>query len=312
MSSNASSPSCWMLSTRVALRELVWYVPMMRPKSLPADPSTDVTVGTPSEPRRRLSVVHAGALYRPVPPVEFDDDGYIYRDGKVPESTGHGASLAYGFYAAQSLLAHLPDALVAYDLALLFEQDNPRAVVAPDLMVAIGAGRHHRNSYKLWEEPTVPDFALEVLSEKTWRKDVEVKPGLYRDLGVREFWLVDPLGKLPDPITGWHLNDARLYERIPTLPSGGRRSDVLGAELFHDDQGLRFRDLKTGEVLPTYLESQRLRERELVARKAAEARARREAAAREAAEKRIAELEQRLQRSEGPSGESLETRRKER
>ena len=268
-----------MLSTRVAVQELLWYVPMMQPKSLPADSSTDVTVGRPSERRQRLSVVHAAALYRPMPPVEFDDGGYLCRDGKVPESTGHGESLAHGFDVARSLLDHLPDALVAYDLALLFEQDNPRAVLAPDLMVAIGAGRHHRNSYKLWEEPTVPDFVLEVLSEKTWRKDVEVKPGLYRDLGVSEFWLVDPLGKLPDPLVGWQLNDAGVYEEIPTLPSGGRRSGVIGAELFHDDRGLRFRDLKTGEVLPTYSESERLRE---------------------AAEKRITELEQRLQRSEGP------------
>ncbi len=287
-----------MLSIRVARRGLLWYVPMMQPKSLPADSSADISPGRRSEPRRRLSVVHAGALYRPVSPVEFDDDGYLCRDGKVPESTGHGESLMYGFHAAQSQLSHLPNALVAYYLALLFEQDNPRAVVAPDLMVAIGAGRHHRNSYKLWEEPTVPDFALEVLSEKTWRKDVDVKPGLYRDLGVREFWMVDPLGKLPDPIAGRHLNDAGVYERIPTLPSGGCRSDMLGAELFRDDEGLRIRDLKTGEVLPTYTESQRLLERE--------------AAAREAAEKRIAELEQRLQRSEGPSGESPETREGER
>ena len=274
-----------MLSTRVAAQELLWYVSMMQPKSLPADSSSDVSLGTPSAPRRCLSVVHAEALYRPVPPVEFDDDGYIFRDGKVPESTGHGASLMYGFNAAQSLVAHLPDALVAYDLALLFEQDNPRAVVAPDLMVAIGAGRHHRNSYKLWEEPTVPDFVLEVLSEKTWRKDVEVKPGLYRDLGVREFWLVDPLGKLSAPLVAWHLSDAGVYERIPTFPSGGCRSEVLGAELFLDDEGLRISDLKTGEVLPTYLEAQRLLEREV--------------AAREAAEKRIAELEQRLRPSEG-------------
>ena len=47
-----------------------------------------------------------------------------------------------------------------------------------------------------------------------------------------------------------------VYERIPTLPSGGCRSDVLGAELFRDDEGLRIRDLKTGEVLPTYVETQ--------------------------------------------------------
>ena len=274
-----------MLSTRVAVQELLWYVAMMQPKSLPADSSTDISVRRPSEPQRRLSAVHAEALYRPAPPVELDDDGFVYRDGRVSESTRHGESLAYGLYAAQSLLAHLPDALVASDLAFLFERDNPRAVLSPDLMVVLGAGRHHRLSYKLWQEPTVPDFALEALSEKTWRKDVDVKPGLYRDLGVREFWIVDLLDKLPAPIIGRRLNDAGFYEEIPVSPSGGTRSDVLGAELFLEDEVLRFRDLTTGEVVPTYSE---VREREL--------------AAREAAEKRIAELEQRLRRSAGPLG----------
>ena len=224
-------------------------------------------------------MVHAEALYRPVPPVELDDDGYICRDGRVSESTTHGDWIIHAVCAARSLLRHLPDALVASDLAILFERDNPAAVVSPDLMVALNAGCHPRNSYKLWEERAVPDLAVEFLSEKTWRRDVEVKPGLYRDLGVREFWIVDPLDKLPDPIVGWRLSDAGPYEEIPTSPSGGRRSDVLDAELFCDDQGLQFRDLKTGEVRLTHLESERRRE---------------------AAEKRVAELERRLGLADGP------------
>lgn len=264
----------------------------MQPKSSPADLSTGVSVQRPSAPGRRLSVIHAEALYRPVPPVELDDDGFVYQDGRVSESTRHGDSLEYGSYAAKALLAHLPDVLVASDLAFLFERDNPRAVLSPDLMVALGVGGHDRLSYKLWEERKVPDFALEALSVKTWRRDIEVKPALYRDLGVREFWIVDLLDRLPSPIIGRRLNDAGVYEEIPVSPSGGTPSELLGAELFIQDKVLRFRDAKTGEVVITYLESVRLR-------RAAEAAARREAAAREAAEKRIAELEERLRRSEG-------------
>ena len=281
-----------MLSTRVAVQELLWYVAMMQTKSLPAGSSTDISVRRLSEPQRRLSEIHAEALYRPVPPVELDDDGFVYRDGRVSESTRHGESLAYGLYAAQSLLAHLPDALVASDLAFLFEQDNPHAVLSPDLMVVLGVGGHHRLSYKLWEERKVPDFALEALSVKTWRRDVEVKPGLYRDLGVPEFWIVDLLDKLPAPIVGRRLNDAGVYEEIPVSPSGSIRSDVLGAELFLEHEVLRFRDLKTGEVVPTYTEFRRLHE----------AQAHREVAAREATEKRIAELEERLRRSQAQQG----------
>ena len=274
-----------MLSVRVALLETIWYVPMMQPKSLPAHPASDVSV---ERSDRRLSVVHAEALYRPVPPVGLDDDGFVFQDGRVSDSTRHGESLAYGLFAAKALLAHLPDALVASDLAFLFERDNPRAVLSPDLMVALGVGGQHRLSYKLWEERKVPDFALEALSVKTWRRDMEVKPGLYRDLGIREFWIVDLLDRLPAPIIGRRLNDAGVYEEIPVSPSGGVRSDVLGAELFIEDELLRFRDLNTGQVVPPYVGSMRLRERE--------------GAALEAAEKRIAELEQRLRRSEGPQG----------
>lgn len=102
--------------------------------------------------------------------------------------------------------------------------------------------------------------------------------------------------KLPAPIIGRRGNDAGVYEEIPVSPSGGTPSHVLGAELFVEDEVLRFRDLTTGEVVPTY---SKLRERDLVALRAAEARARREATACEAAEERIAVLEQRLRRSGG-------------
>ena len=192
---------------------------------------------------RRLSVVHAEALYQLVPPVEFDDEGYPYRDGKRPESTKHGRTLIYCVTAADVLLNHLPDALVAYDLLLLFEKGNPKAGVAPDITVAIGAGRHDRNSYKLWEEGRPPDFALEALSQRTWQKDVQIKPGLYRDLGVREFWQLDPLRKLPEPMIGYRLH-AGVYKPIPVERSGGRRSEVLGAELFFDATELRIRSLQ--------------------------------------------------------------------
>ena len=172
------------------------------------------------------------------------------------------------------LLNHLPDALVAYDLLFLFEEGpsphRPRtppqairwskawvgfgwlagAAVAPDLMVALGAGRHDRNSYKLWEEGRPPDFALEALSQRTWQKDVQIKPGLYRDLGVREFWQLDPLRKLPEPMIGYRL-DAGVYKPIPVEQSGGRRSEVLGAELFFDGTELRIRSLRTGKDVPS-------------------------------------------------------------
>ena len=257
---------------------------MMQPRNLPTDPTAArSTARRPSVPRPPLSVVHAGALYRPVPPVEFDDDGYPGPDGRMSESTTHDEWLSYGATVARDML---PDALVGADLAFLFEKGNPTAVVSPDLMVVPGAGRHHRNSYKLWEEGILPTLALEALSEKTWRNDVEVKSGLYRDLGIREFWQLDPLGILPAPVVGYRLRGG-IYERIPASSSGGVPSDVLGVELFVDGDDLRFRDLVTGEVLLGLSQSNRARRTAEAGQRTAEAAQAQEAVARQTAEERL-------------------------
>ena len=155
---------------------------------------------------------------------------------------------------------------------MYFEKGNRAALVAPYLLVAFGvAGRAPRQSYKVWEEGKIPDLALEVLSESTWRKDVAVKPGLYRDLGVREFWTVDPLGKLSAPVVGLRLAADGVYEEIPPLPSGGGLSEVLGLELFMDAGEFRFRDPRTGAAVPSYGEQGADGQRQASALEAAQA-----------------------------------------
>lgn len=86
--------------------------------------------------------------------------------------------------------------------------------MSPDVVVALNAGRQDRVSYKLWKEPGPPDLVLDALSERTCRRDLRVKPRLFEDLGVREYWIIDPIGKLAAPIMGHRLRDGR-YEPIP-------------------------------------------------------------------------------------------------
>lgn len=82
-----------------AIREPLWYFSMMQPRSSRSGPRLDIE--TPAtrraEKRPRLGVVHARALYRPVPPVEFDDDGHPCRDGcteggRYPDRRVRGAA----------------------------------------------------------------------------------------------------------------------------------------------------------------------------------------------------------------------------
>ena len=285
--------------------ERLWYFQMMTTEPPSSALRTGTAVPHPAvAPPPSLATRHARALYRPVPPVGYDDEGHPESDSAAVESDTHEDIRAYAMRALRIYFAARPGFYAASDMGLLFERGNPAAVLAPDLLVSFGAGDRRRRSYKLWQEP-VPDLVLELLSPKTWRRDVEAKPGLYEDLGVREFWLFDPIGTLPRAVNGWHLNAGGTYVPVPVLPDGGCRSAVLDLDLVPHGDGFRFRDPATGELLPDHAETaaerdleaaarraaETARDREAAARRAAETARDREAAARRTAEARVAELE---------------------
>lgn len=254
-----------------------WYFPVMQPRNLPVEPNVVTPLRKPSVP---LSVVYADALYRPVPPVEYDDEGYPGPDGRVSESTRHAEASNYCFDALRVWFKDQPGTLVANDLVMLFEKGNPKAALSPDLMVVFDAGNPDRSSYKVWEEgDAVPAFALEVLSTRTWREDVRVKPGLYAALGVREFWLFEPF----EPHLAGYRLEGREYTRIRPSTGGVLPSRVLGLDVIVENDRIRFRNAATGETLPDHVQSDAMRVEAEARAKSAEERARR-------AERRIEEL----------------------
>ena len=247
---------------------------MMQPRFPTADP----VAATRAKPARReagdlpLSVIHAEALYRPVPPVEYDDEGYPGPDGNVPESTRHAETSAYTFNSLRAVFRDRPDDLIAHDLMLLFEEGNRKATLAPDLIVVLGVGNEPRDSYKTWKEGKVPDLVIEVVSRSTWCRDVRVKPPLYAALGIAEFWLVDPLHPR---LAGFELGGGG-YREIAELPEGGSRSRVLALDLLVKDGELRCRDPRDGKVIPDHVETVKMLE---------------------VAQRRVAELEKLLRQS---------------
>ena len=228
----------------------------------------------------------------------------------MSEGDYHGDVLDYANGALRARFAG-HDVYASTDKFLFLEEGNRRAAVVPDVLVAFGPPSGPRQSYKHWEEGKAPDFVLEVLSADNWRNDIDRKPALYAELGVREYWTFDPRGVRTDggpPLQGWRLD--RTGDRIPIAPSpsGEFRSEVLGLDIFRSGRLLRFRDPATGEILPDDVESEAMRAAAESRADAAEARATaaesqvvaaRErlaeaTAAREAAQRRIEELEQRL------------------
>lgn len=295
----------------------------MTTQPLPSDSRADQKGPASRSTRMRrqpsLAARHARALYRPVPPVELDDDGYPFRDGAAVESDVHDEVSSYASQALRTRYGDRSDVHVGANLGLFFERGNRGAVVVPDGMVTFGVESGRRLSFKLWDEGKMPAFALELLSRHTWRIDVVVKPPLYEALGVREFWIFDPIGRLPQPFVGRRLNASGAYERVPAQPDGSWRSEVLGLDLVPLDEGFRFRDPATGECLPNLRESIQQNQRDRKARESADkaresadkarasaesARAQAEKAREEertvrmAAEARVAELEERLRRHE--------------
>lgn len=226
----------------------------------------------------------------------------------------------YLTYAVEGLGVYFRDRRDVYvsgNMFIYYEQGNPKAVVAPDVFVVMGADKHDRISYFLWQEPKAPDFVMEITSRSTYSEDQGPKRGTYAFLGVQEYWQYDPTGDYLEPqLQGFRLV-GRNYEPIPEPPrtDGGLtfHSAVLDLGLRLESSGeFRFYDLVSGQRLQSLEEATQAREeaeqaREEAeqardeaeqARRQAEVLAERERAARQAAEARLAELEARLRTQE--------------
>ena len=183
------------------------------------------------------------------------------------------------WYANDVLARHFRDrndVYVSANMFVYFEEGNPKAVVAPDVFVVLGARDQRRRSYKVWEEPKGPDFVLEITSHSTRSADQGPKRRVYEALGVREYWLFDPTGDyLVPPLQGLRLSAGR-YVRLPSSTSRdgslSGRSEVLGLDLRAARGQLRLHDPATGRDLPSSEELEEHVEQEARARRAAEAR----------------------------------------
>jgi hypothetical protein len=172
--------------------------------------------------------------------------------------------------------------------------------VAPDVFVVFGVPNRQRRTYKLWIEGKTPDVVFELTSKKTRREDLNDKRYLYEQLGVREYFLFDPLREyLKPPLRGFRLED-EFYTPLAPQPFGNDEweidSEVMGLSLRTEGQSLRLFDPASGRYLLTRPEEAPARRQAERAQRQAEQRASAEAEARRQAEQRAAEAEAELAR----------------
>ena len=245
-------------------------------------------------------------------------DDYICPDPE-PKDMQQLPTIAKSAYFVARHFAGQADTLVSGDIPVNYDPANMNVRVEADLCVAYGvnvAAIKRRNGYIIWEVGKPPDFLLEVASTSTHQRDTGFKRRLYAELGVAEYWRVDPSGgeHYGRPLAGDRLVDGG-YADIPlTYEADGMvwgYSEVLDLYLcwhpawewdLDDDTNLRF--YNRGEE--RYLCDMTLVERRLAVTEAslilAENRLgterRERAQERAAAEARIRELEERLRRQQ--------------
>ena len=82
-----------------------------------------------------------------------DDIFYPESDGKqMGETDFHIQTITYLYQALSAFFASETNVKVSADIKFYYEENNPRKVFAPDVMVVKGVGNHPRRTYKLWEE----------------------------------------------------------------------------------------------------------------------------------------------------------------
>src|SRR5713101_1307071 len=149
--------------------------------------------------------------YPPTRPIEYPSSDGL----PMAESDFQRKPLTYGVEALDIYFQDRPDVYVSGNLFIYYEEGNPQASIAPDVFVVLGAPKHDRSSYLLWNEPKAPDFVLEITSRRTRREDQETKPTTYARLGVQEYWQYDPTGDYLAPaLQGFRLVVGH-YEPLP-------------------------------------------------------------------------------------------------
>ena len=141
------------------------------------------------------------------------------------------------------------------DLPLYYERGNLRKCVAPDVLVARGVAAGPRRTYLLWEEGRPPDFVVEVSSPDSRNADRTEKRELYARLGVREYFLFDPVcedGEHDGRLQGYRLWDRGSVEMGQGGAAGSGaelESEVLWLSLRPEGKRVRLRDLRIGKDL---------------------------------------------------------------
>src|SRR5687768_9016584 len=134
-------------------------------------------------------------------------EGYLYELGKGVIEVSEVPKLDHGRQYAE-----LRNQFVLYDAAhpgiidYLAGGSEAKLLIAPteserhpDLFVYCHPAPALDHPWSMW----VPDIVIEVVSESSRKRDYEVKPEEYRELGIEEYWIIDAAKKQMTVLQRW-------------------------------------------------------------------------------------------------------------
>jgi Uma2 family endonuclease len=185
------------------------------------------------------------------------EDGIYYpsSDGEpMAETDYHITAIMLLMDALRYFFRDRPDVFVASNMFWFWERGDPAARRAPDIMVIPGVGNHQRFSFRSWNEGgAVPALIIELTSHKTWKEDIGPKFELYRQLGVREYFIFDPLSRYISPTFQGHRLKANRYR--PIRPAADKSiASEFGFRLRRQKRALRVLEGDAAEPIPSFQE----------------------------------------------------------
>ena len=213
-----------------------------------------------------------------VRPREADEIEYPASDGEPMAETGfHVTLIAFVLSMLRAFFRQQADVYVGSNMFVYYEEGDNNRKFAPDVFAAFGVPGHERRSWFTWKEGKGPDVIFEFTSKGTQEEDQFTKKGLYEWLGVKEYFLFDPLDEYLKPrLQGFRLVDG-VYHPL-SLVNGQLQSELLGLTLGADGNMLTLTNTKTGErllpppeLLEAYQAEVEARRAETEARRKAEA-----------------------------------------
>ena len=177
---------------------------------------------------------------------------YPESDGEpMAETDTHRKLILYLTSCLEIFFADREDVYVTGNIMFYYVEGEPTEVISPDVMVCFGIPKGDRTSYKTWaENDVVPSVVIELSSRGTWRKDRVEKKVLYEMLGIKEYYIFNPLEPKTSPaFTAYQLENGA-FETVK-IENNRVKSEVLGLELIVEGRTLRLFNPATNQFLKT-------------------------------------------------------------